>query len=115
MNRMSYNYEYHKAWKKNNPDKVKASQKAYRATHKEALTAAKILWAKNNPEKVIASRKRYNATHKEERTAYQKNNPAGYVTATQKYLHTHPEQYQALKDYNYLVVLVKKDGLWSNE
>ena len=44
--------EYQRVWRKNNPEKTKASAAKYRSKNREKLKKASAAWRKENPEKM---------------------------------------------------------------
>ena len=55
---------YHKAWRKANRDKMRATALRYYRKNKERLQAKMRLWQKNNPEKAKAIARRYRILRK---------------------------------------------------
>lgn len=60
------------AWKRANPDKVKASKNAHYARHKEAIAARKATWRANNRGRIAALAAEYRRNNKEKVKAINK-------------------------------------------
>jgi len=60
---------YGKAWRKANPEKIRAINAAYYKRHADRLNAKSIVWNNANPDKVKSNGKAYRKTHPEKRNA----------------------------------------------
>ena len=58
-----YNREYMKQWRKDNPEKSKATSKRYYDNHREELVERARKWLKNHPEKLKEIYKQYHENH----------------------------------------------------
>lgn len=108
--------EKQKAWRAANPEKVKAINAAYDATHREERKAAAAAWRKANPEKVKTYNAAYSATNREKiqarkavrhamqpeqdnarSAAWYAANPEKAKASNAAYQVAHPEVHQAAK------------------
>lgn len=73
--------EYQKKWTKANPEKVKASNDAWRRKNKAKVTDYQRTWRAANPRSQVASNKKWNDANPEKARAYQRKLRYGMTVA----------------------------------
>jgi len=88
------NAEYHREWRRSNPDRVLR----YRLKHMPAQREARKRWKKRNPEKVREEHKRYAIRNpdkvKEKAKRYRKNNPDKIRERMRKYYQRNSDKFK---------------------